>query len=323
MNVLIIAEHHQHSLHPASLSAIRAAQQLGKVSVLVIGYQCEDVALSVAKIAGLEQVLLLDDSLYQHSLAETLALPIVQLASDYTHLLATATSFAKNLMPRIASLLDVAQLSDIISIESSDTFKRPIYAGNAIATLRSIDPIKVITVRETAFEPVLIADAQTPVIVIALASTTDNFSQLSRFIAQQQLTNTARPELSSAHIVVAGGRGMQSKDNFKLIEALADQLGAAVGATRAAVDAEFVSNDQQIGQTGKIIAPKLYIAVAISGAIQHLAGVMDSQIIVAINKDENAPIFKVADYRLVADWKTVLPQLLTLLEQHSTPTKTL
>ncbi len=318
MNVLVIAEHDQTSLHPASLSAIHAAQQLGKVSVLVMGYQCEAVALSVAKIAGLERVLLLDNPLYQYPLAETLAPPIVKLASDYSHILATATSFAKNLMPRIAALLDVAQLSDIIRIESSDTFKRPIYAGNAIATVRSIDPIKVITVRETAFEPVAMTNAQTP--VVTPTTTTNNVSHLSRFIAQQQLSNSARPELSSADIVVAGGRGMQSKDNFKLIEALADQLGGAVGATRAAVDAGFISNDHQIGQTGKIIAPKLYIAVGISGAIQHLAGVMDSQIIVAINKDENAPIFKVADYRLIADWKTVLPQLLTLLERNLSKT---
>ena len=322
MSVLVIAEHDQQTLHPASLSAICAAQQLGAVSVLIMGDQCAEVALSVAKIAGLEQVLLLEDSRYQHPLAEVFAAPIVQLVthSHYTHVVATATSFGKNLMPRIAALLDVAQLSDIISIESANTFKRPIYAGNAIATLRSDDPIKVITVRETAFDSVSIDDAKTPITTLPL--TTDTTPHLSHFIAHQQLTNVERPDLSSADIVVAGGRGMQSKDNFQLIEALADQLGAAVGATRAAVDAEFVSNDQQIGQTGKIIAPKLYIAVAISGAIQHLAGVMDSQVIVAINKDENAPILKVADYRLIADWKTVLPELLERLNDHPTITKT-
>jgi electron transfer flavoprotein alpha subunit len=320
MSVLVIAEHNQQTLHPATLSAICAAQQLGSVSVLVIGDQCEDVALTVAKVVGLEQVLLLDDSRYQHPLAEVFATPIVQLAPHYTHLLATATSFGKNLMPRVAALLDVAQLSDIIAIENADTFKRPIYAGNAIATLHSDDPLKVITVRETAFDAVFIGDAKTPVTTLPLA--TDTPPNLSRFIAHQQLTHAERPDLNSANIVVAGGRGMQSKTNFQLIEALADQLGAAVGATRAAVDAEFVSNDQQIGQTGKIIAPKLYIAVAISGAIQHLAGVMDSQVIVAINKDKNAPILKIADYRLIADWKTVLPELLDRLNNQPTTTKT-
>jgi electron transfer flavoprotein alpha subunit len=319
MSVLVIAEHDQHAVHPASLSAIRAAQQLGEVTVLVIGNQCNDVALSIAKIAGLEQVLLLEGDCYQYPLAEVLAVPIVQLATDYTHIIATATSFGKNLMPRVAALLDVSQLSDIIQIISDDTFKRPIYAGNAVATLRSDDPIKVITVRETAFDAVSIDDADTPINILTV--TADIPSQLSRFINYQQLNHAGRPDLSHASIVVAGGRGMQSKANFQLIEALADQLGAAVGATRAAVDAEFVSNDQQIGQTGKIIAPKLYIAVAISGAIQHLAGVMDSQVIVAINKDENAPILKVADYRLLADWKTVLPELIERLSDPSVITK--
>ncbi len=313
MSVLVIAEHNHQTVNSATLSAITAAKQLGIVNVLVIGYHCEEVALSLAKVEGVEQVLVIDNHIYQHFLAETLADTIVPLTSHYTHILAAASSFGKNIMPRIAALLDVVQVSDVIAIESTDTFKRPIYAGNAIATLCTTDKIKVLTIRETAFEPAMMAKGNLAPIHTIQTTLTEKTNQLSRFI-EQQLCDSERPELNNASVVVAGGRGMQTKENFQLLYALADQLGGAVGATRAAVDAGFAPNDQQIGQTGKIIAPRLYIGVGISGAIQHLAGIMDSKVIVAINKDENAPILEVADYSLVADWQEVLPDLLNRLK---------
>ncbi len=307
---LVLAEHDNASLKPATHHTVAAAAKIGgDIHVLVAGERCRPAAEAAARLTGVAKVLLADDAAYAHRLAENLAPLIVKLAPAYSHLLAPATSDGKNVMPRVAALLDVAQLSDISGVLSADTFVRPIYAGNALATVQSSDPIKAITVRITAFEAVPEGGGAA---IETVPGTGD--AGLSRFLGQA-LSRTERPELTSARVVVSGGRGMQSRDNFPMLEKLADKLGGAVGASRAAVDAGFVPNDYQVGQTGKIVAPELYIAVGISGAIQHLAGMKDSKVIVAINKDEEAPIFQVADYGLVADLFQAVPELSALLDK--------
>jgi electron transfer flavoprotein alpha subunit len=311
MSVLVIAEHDNVAVKPATLNTVTAARQLGgDVHLLVAGHNARPVADAAAKIAGVAKVLLADDAIYAHGLAEPLSLLITGVGRAYQAILAPATTAGKNVLPRVAALLDVAQISDICGIVSPDTFVRPIYAGNALATVQSKDALKVITVRGTAFEAAKADGGAAPIEIIAAAENPAG----STFVSQQ-ISKSERPELTAAHIIVSGGRGMGSEENFKLLEAVADKLGAAVGATRAAVDAGFVPNDLQIGQTGKIVAPELYIAVAISGAIQHLAGMKDSKVIVAINKDEEAPIFQVADYGLVADLFQALPELATVLSK--------
>ena len=305
MSVLLIAEHDNNTLNPATLNAITAAAELGdEIVVLVAGHQCQTVAEAAAKVAGVGKVLVADAPHYEHPLAENLAPLVVKLAQEHSHVLAASTTTGKNLMPRVAALLDVAQLSDIVAVESADTFVRPIYAGNVLATVQSKDTIKVITVRGTAFEAASSEGGSAA--IEKVESATD--AGRSRFVGQS-LTKSERPELTAADIVISGGRGLGSGENFKLLEEIADKLGAAVGASRAAVDAGFVPNDYQVGQTGKIVAPQLYIAVGISGAIQHLAGMKDSKVIVAINKDEEAPIFQVADYGLVGDLFAIIPEL--------------
>jgi len=314
MGVLVIADHDNVELKAATLNTVTAAVELGEVTVLVAGAGCRPIADAAAKIAGVAKVLVCEDSVYEHALVENLSLLIQGLAqdqtSDYSHVLAPATTFGKNLMPRVAALLDVQQISEITAIEGADTFVRPIYAGNAMATVKSSDAVKVITVRITAFEPASPEGGNASVEETAAGPD----AGLSTFIGQE-LTKSERPELTSAGIVISGGRGMQSGDNFKMLEEIADKLGAAVGASRAAVDAGFVPNDYQVGQTGKVVAPDLYIAVGISGAIQHLAGMKDSKVIVAINKDEEAPIFQVADFGLVEDLFTALPALSSELDK--------
>jgi len=307
MAILIIADHDNAALKPATLNAVTAATRVGgDVHVLVAGHGAQPVAEAAAKISGVSKVLLADAAALEHQLPEAVAPLVVNLAKGgYGHVLAPATSAGKNLLPRVAALLDVAAISDITGVVAADTFERPIYAGNAIATVQSSDTVKVITVRATAFEAAAATGGSAPVEAIGGGNIG---SGLSKFVGQE-LTKSERPELTAARIVVSGGRGMQSGANFKLLEALADKLGAAVGASRAAVDAGFVPNDYQVGQTGKIVAPELYIAVGISGAIQHLAGMKDSKVIVAINKDEEAPIFQVADYGLVADLFKAVPEL--------------
>lgn len=305
MSILVVAEHDNKELNPATLKTLSAAVQLGDdISVLVAGENCAGVANAAAQAANVSKVLLADNAAYGHFLAENLGELVAKLAADYEYVLAPATTTGKNFMPRVAALLDVSQISDIMSVESGDTFKRPIYAGNAIATVKSSDSIKVITVRTTAFDAVAAEGSNAPVEDIDDVFTNDK----AEFV-NEQLAESERPDLTAASIVISGGRGMQNGENFKLLESVADKLGAAVGASRAAVDAGFVPNDMQVGQTGKIVAPELYIAVGISGAIQHLAGMKDSKVIVAINKDEEAPIFQVADYGLVADLFDVLPEL--------------
>ncbi|NIO39965.1 MAG: electron transfer flavoprotein subunit alpha/FixB family protein [Burkholderiales bacterium] len=305
MAILVIAEHDHVAVKPAVLNTITAARQLADdVHVLVAGHQCNGAGESAAKIAGVAKVLVADAKHYVHPIAENLAALVVPIASGYSHLLAPATSFGKNLMPRIAALLDVAQISDIVSVETPDTFVRPIYAGNALATVQSSDAIKVITVRATGFDAATVDGGSASVESIAAGPDAGLAS-----LVGQELTESARPELTAARVIVSGGRGLGSGENFAMLEKLADKLGAAVGASRAAVDSGFVPNDYQVGQTGKIVAPELYIAVGISGAIQHLAGMKDSKVIVAINKDEEAPIFQVADYGLVGDLFDAVPRL--------------
>ncbi|QCG97770.1 electron transfer flavoprotein subunit alpha/FixB family protein [Azospirillum sp. TSA2s] len=304
MPILILADHDNATLKPATAHAVTAAAKLGgDIHLLVAGRNAAPAAEQAAKLAGVAKVLLADAAAYEHALAEPVAALLVSLAPGYSHVLAAATSTGKNVLPRVAALLDVAMISDITAVVSSDTFERPVYAGNAIATVQSADPVKVITVRTTAFEAAA-ATGSAPVESVAAVAD----PALSSFVSAE-LSKSERPELTSARIIISGGRGMQSGDNFHLLEAIADKLGAAVGASRAAVDAGFVPNDYQVGQTGKIVAPELYVAVGISGAIQHLAGMKDSKVIVAINKDEEAPIFQVADYGLVADLFKVLPEL--------------
>jgi electron transfer flavoprotein alpha subunit len=312
MAALVVAEHDNRALKPATLNAVAAANEIAapEVDILVAGKDCRTVAEDAAKIAGARKVLLADDAAYEHGLAENLAPLVVKLAEQYSHLLATATTSGKNLMPRVAALLDVMQVSDISAVVSPETFVRPIYAGNALATVQSRDPVKVITVRGTAFPPVEATGGLAAIEPVETTGTTG----LSEFVGAE-LSKSERPELTSARVIISGGRGMQSGENFHLLEKVADKLGAAVGASRAAVDAGFVPNDYQVGQTGKIVAPELYIAVGISGAIQHLAGMKDSKVIVAINKDEEAPIFQIADYGLVGDLFKILPELADELER--------
>ena len=304
MAVLVIAEHDNAVLKAATLNTVTAAAGLGEVHVLVAGQGCGAVAEAAAQVAGVSKVLLADDAALAHALAENLAPLVTGLAGSYSHVLAPATAAGKNVAPRIAALLDVAPVSDIIEIVSPDTFVRPIYAGNVLATVQSADPVKVVTVRGTAFAAAAASGGSAPIERISGAAD----SGVARFIGQE-IMKSERPELTSARVVVSGGRGLGSGENFAILEALADKLGAAVGASRAAVDAGFVPNDYQVGQTGKIVAPQLYIAVGISGAIQHLAGMKDSKVIVAINKDEEAPIFQVAVYGLVADLFAAVPEL--------------
>ncbi len=311
MSILVIVEHDNTALAPATLHTLGAARLIGgDIDLLVAGAACGAVAEAAARIAGVSKVLLADNPALGHQLAENLAPLIVELAKHYSHVLAPATTFGKNLMPRAAALLDVQQISDISAVESADTFERPIYAGNALATVQSGDPIKLITVRTTKFDAVASEGGDASVEPIEGGGD----AGLSEFLGLDAV-KSERPELTSARIVVSGGRGMQSGENFKLLEAIADKLNAAVGASRAAVDAGYVPNDYQVGQTGKVVAPDLYIAVGISGAIQHLAGMKDSKVIVAINKDEEAPIFQVADYGLVADLFQVLPELAEALDK--------
>ena len=305
MTALVISEHDNSELKGATLNTISAALQLDEeIHVLVAGSNCNTVAESAAKAEGVSKVLYVDSPEYENFLAENISLLIKNLSSDYSSILAPATTNGKNYMPRVAAFLDVAQISDISSVESNDTFQRPIYAGNCIATVTSSDNVKVITVRTTAFDPVPSDSGSAEIVKLEEI----NDAGISQFI-KDELAESDRPELTAADVIISGGRGMQNGENFSLLEGIADKLGAAIGASRAAVDSGFVPNDYQVGQTGKIVAPNLYIAVGISGAIQHLAGMKDSKVIVAINKDEDAPIFQVADYGLVADLFTALPEM--------------
>jgi electron transfer flavoprotein alpha subunit len=322
MTILIIADHDNTELKAATLNVLTAACDIanhvyknsadGDIHLLIAGDDCGHVVESAASLKGISQIVIADHPAYHDQLAENVASLIVEISDNYSHILMSAGTTGKDCLPRVAALLDVAQISDIIAVESADTFKRPIYAGNAIATVQSLDPIKVITVRSSAFSPAAaVTDTATDGVaylakIVRLAQGHDRV--ISRFVSAE-IAQSERPELTSAKIIIAGGRGMQNADNFALLETIADTLGAGIGASRAAVDAGFVANDLQIGQTGKIVAPELYIAVGISGAIQHLAGISGSKVIVAINKDPDAPIFDVADYGLVADLFEVLPQL--------------
>ena len=311
MAILVLAEHDQQSIRKATLHTVAAAKKLGgDVHVLVAGHNCGAAANSAAQVAGVAKVLHADAAHLGEFLAENVAALVAGLAKGYSHVLAPATSTGKDVMPRAAALLDVQQVSEIVAVESADTFVRPIYAGNALATVKSSDAIKVITVRTTGFDAVAATGGSAPVESVAAPADTG----LSAFVGRE-VQKSERPELTSARIVVSGGRGMGSGENFKLLEPLADKLNAAMGASRAAVDAGFVPNDWQVGQTGKIVAPELYIAVGISGAIQHLAGMKDSRVIVAINKDEEAPIFQVADYGIVGDLFQVVPQVIEELKK--------
>lgn len=309
MSILVIAEHDNKELKPATRNAVTAAQAIGgDIHILVAGGGCAAVAEAAARIPGIAKVLLADNEAYTHQLAENLSLLIAELGAGYDCVLAAATANSKNVMPRVAALLDVAQISEITAVLAPDTFERPIYAGNVIATVQALDARKVITVRTTGFDAAAAEGGSAAIEAVSLVKD----SGLARFI-EERVAKSDRPELTAARIVVSGGRGMQSGENFKMLEAVADKLNAAVGASRAAVDAGYVPNDYQVGQTGKIVAPDLYIAVGISGAIQHLAGMKDSKVIVAINKDEDAPIFQVADYGLVADLFQAVPELESLL----------
>ena len=305
MSILVVAEHDNAQLKGATLSTVAAAAAIGgDITILVAGQDCDGAAQQASAVAGVAKVLSADNAAYGHQLAENVSGLVAEVAADYDYVLAPATTGGKNFLPRVAALLDVQMISEISAVINGDTFERPIYAGNIIATVQSSDAKKVISVRTTAFDAVAATGGSAS--VEALASVHD--AGISSFVSEE-IVKSDRPELTSASVVVSGGRGMQNGDNFKLIEAVADKLSAAMGASRAAVDAGFVPNDMQVGQTGKIVAPELYIAVGISGAIQHLAGMKDSKVIVAINKDEDAPIFQVADYGLVADLFTVLPEL--------------
>ena len=311
MSILVVAEHENSEIKAATLNTIAAGVAIGgEIHVLVAGEGCGGAAEAAAKIDGVAKVLVADSAEYAHGIAENLTPLVLSLANNYEHLLANSTSFGKNLMPRVAAMLDVQQISDISGVTSADTFDRPTYAGNAIATVQSSDAKKVITVRGTAFDPVA-AEGENAAIENVGAQ---GDSGLTSYVGSE-ISKSERPELTSARVIISGGRGMQSGDNFPMLEKVADILGAAVGASRAAVDAGFVPNDYQVGQTGKIVAPELYLAVGISGAIQHLAGMKDSKVIVAINKDEEAPIFQVADYGLVADLFQAVPELEDALKE--------
>jgi electron transfer flavoprotein alpha subunit len=305
MTILVIAEHDNSTLKSATLNTLAAAAQIGSdIHVLVAGKDCAGVASAAAAAAGVSKVLVADNAIYEHQLGEVMGDLVAELGKGYSHILAPATTTGKDFLPRAAALLDVNMLSDVIEVVTADTFSRPIYAGNAIATYQTADAIKVLTVRTTGFDPVAAEGGSAAIEAVAFASSYDK-----SVFGSEELARSDRPELTSAKVVVSGGRGMGNGENFKHLYSLADKLGAAVGASRAAVDAGFVPNDLQVGQTGKIVAPNLYIAVGISGAIQHLAGMKDSKVIVAINKDEEAPIFQVADYGLVADLFDAVPEL--------------
>ncbi|HBY39220.1 electron transfer flavoprotein subunit alpha/FixB family protein [Marisediminitalea sp.] len=308
MAILVIAEHDNQQLKPATLNTVNAASQLNQpISILVIGSDCQAVAEQASAVSGVDTILVADNAAYQHQLAENTAKLIAELASDFDYVIAAGTTTGKNTLPRVAALLDVAKISDIVAVKSADTFVRPIYAGNALATIQSLDSKKVITVRTSAFDAAG-TDGSATITPCGLV----HANAQSEFVSEE-LAVSERPELTAASVIISGGRGMGNGENFSLLEKVADKLGAAVGASRAAVDAGFVPNDMQVGQTGKIVAPDLYIAVGISGAIQHQAGMKDSKVIVAINKDEEAPIFQIADYGLVADLFEVLPELESLL----------
>ena len=305
MSILVIAEHDNTNIKGATLNTLAAATQISSdVTLMIAGSDCASVVSEAQTFDGVSKIISTDNDKYKNFLAEDMTELVMSVANNYGHIMAPATTFGKNLLPRVSAKLDSQQISDIISVESEDTFKRPIYAGSCIATVKSLDSIKVITVRATAFDPIGTSNSDVTVESLDEAKSSD----ISEFVSEE-IAKSDRPELTAANIVISGGRGMQSGDNFHLLDSIADKLGAAVGASRAAVDAGFVPNDYQVGQTGKIVAPDLYIAVGISGAIQHLAGMKDSKVIVAINKDEDAPIFQVADYGLVADLFTALPEL--------------
>ena len=305
MSILVIAEHDNNELKVATLNTVAAASEIGgDIEILIAGNECEDVANQAAQIPGVQKILLADKPAYANFLPENIGSLVAEIGSSYTHILTPATANGKNFLPRVAASLDVAQVSDISAVVSQDTFERPIYAGNCIATVQSTDSVKVITVRTTGFDACEASGGSSPIEVLDL----DKDLAISSFI-KEEIAVSDRPELTAADVVISGGRGMQNGDNFSLLNGIADKLGAAIGASRAAVDSGFVPNDMQVGQTGKIVAPDLYIAVGISGAIQHLAGMKDSKVIVAINKDEEAPIFQVADYGLVADLFEALPEL--------------
>ena len=305
MSILVIAEHDNNEIKAATLNTITAAKEIGSdIDLLIAGYNCSGLAESSTSIDGIRKVLLADKQAYENFLAENISSLIYKIADSYSHILAPATTNGKNYLPRVAALLDVAQISEISSVISEDTYERSIYAGNCIATVQSRDAVKVITVRTTGFDACSSSGGSAEVENLDL----EENLEISTFI-KEEIVESDRPELTAADVVISGGRGMQSGENFKLLEGIADKLGAAIGASRAAVDSGFVANDMQVGQTGKIVAPNLYIAVGISGAIQHLAGMKDSKVIVAINKDEEAPIFEVADYGLVADLFVALPEL--------------
>ncbi len=309
VSILIIAEHDHATLKPSTLNAVTAAQKMGgDVHILVAGQGCAAAAQAATQVVGVHKVLLADDVAFADQLAENVAAQIVALAGSYQYILAPATSFGKNVLPRVAAKLDVAQISDIISVESADTFKRPIYAGNAIATVQTSDPIKVITVRTTTFDAAAATGGHAVIETVGIAAVGAKSAFVSR-----ELTQSDRPELTAAKVIVSGGRGLGSAEAFKVLEPLADKLNAAMGASRAAVDAGYAPNDWQVGQTGKVVAPQLYIAIGLSGAIQHLAGMKDSKVIVAINKDPEAPIFNVADYGLVGDLFELVPELVAAL----------
>lgn len=312
MSALVLVEHNNHSMHPATKNVLAAALEFDSTpTLLVIGSNCGKVAEEVATVKGVARVLCVDKPCFEHQLAESLAELIVSLAPGFDAILAPSSTYGKNLLPRVAALLDVAQVSDVSKIISNDTFEHPIYAGNAIETVRILDAVKVLTIRTTAFDP--ITAVQAPCGIESIDK--EYVSKNSQFI-KHELSKSERPDLGSAKIVVSGGRGLQDAEKFKLIEELADVLGASVGASRAAVDAGFVPNDYQVGQTGKVVAPTLYIAIGISGAVQHLAGMKDSKVIVAINKDEDAPIFQIANYGLVGDLFTLVPELIEQLKKH-------
>jgi electron transfer flavoprotein alpha subunit len=318
MKILIVAEHDNRALKSITHHIVSAASALGDdIDLLVMGHDCQPVADSGCLLPGIKRVLLANNNVYAHQLAENCAALIAEVGNQYDYILIGASTFGKNLLPRAAALLDVAMISDVTQIISPDTFVRPIYAGNVMATVQSADKIKMLSIRSTAFTPVKpLSTANASVQTLTQVIT----NSLSRY-EKQELTRSSRPELSEARIVIAGGRGLKSADNFKLLEAIADQLQAAIGASRAAVDAGFAPNDYQVGQTGKVVAPDLYIAVGISGAIQHLAGMKDSKVIVAINSDPEAPIFAVADYALVGDLFTILPELNTALAYNNSDEK--
>ena len=314
MSVLVLAEHNNTEIKSSSLSTIGAASQIDQnIEVLLVGNSCEDLANKIVNIQNVNKVIVVDDPQYQNPIAENIAPIIISLANNYSHILAPATTFGKNIMPRVAAILDIAQISDIIKVESKDTFVRPIYAGNALATVQSTDEKKIITVRPTSFEQAATEGGSGEVEKI----TFDLEKNIVEFVGREE-SKSDRPELGTARVVISGGRGLQSAENFSMLNAIADKLNAAVGASRAAVDAGYVGNDYQVGQTGKVVVPDLYIAVGISGAIQHLAGMKESKVIVAINKDEEAPIFNVADFGLCADLFEVLPKFSAELDKLNT-----